>query len=47
MQKQIANFIENSLSPNLCGYREGNNAQHALTVLIEKWKISLERLLTL
>ena len=43
MQKQIANYIENSLSPNLCGYRKGYNAQHALTVLIEKWKISLDK----
>ena len=40
MQKQIANYIENSLSPNLCGYRKGYNA---LTVLIEKWKISLDK----
>ena len=43
MQKQIENYIENSLSPNLCGYRNGYNAQHALTVLIEKWKISLDK----
>ena len=43
MQKQMANYIENSLSPNLCGYRKGYNAQNALTVLIEKWKISLDK----
>ena len=44
MQKQIANYIENSLSPNLiCDYRKCYNAQHALTMLIEKWKISLDK----
>ena len=28
---------------NLCGYIKGYNAQHVLTVLIEKWKISLDK----
>ena len=30
MQKQISSFIEKHLSPYLCGYRKGYNAQHAL-----------------
>ena len=31
------------LSPYLCGYRKGFNAQHALLSLIEKWRISLDK----
>ena len=42
MQKQISSYIEKHLSPYLCGYRKGYNAQHALVSLIEKWKISLD-----
>ena len=30
MEKQITPFIDNPLSPYLCGYRKGSNAQHAL-----------------
>ena len=36
LQKQINNYIENILSPYLCGNRKGYSTQHALTCLIEK-----------
>ena len=42
MQKQISLFVEKYLSPYLCGYRRGYNAQHALIALIEQWKKSLD-----
>ena len=38
LQKQINNYIENILSPYLCGY----STQHALICLIEKWKKILD-----
>ena len=31
------------LSPFLCGYRKGYNAQYALTAMIEKWKNCLDK----
>ena len=43
IQRQIINHIDTYLSPYLCGYRKGFNAQHALTSLIEKWKLSLDK----
>ena len=43
MQKQIGAFMDIYLSPYLCGYRKGFNAQHALLSLIEKWRISLDK----
>ena len=42
MQKQINKYVESYLSPYLCGYRKGYNAQYALTLMIEKWKQSLD-----
>ena len=42
MQKQMKNHIEKYLSPFLCGYRKGFNAQYALVAMIEKWKESSE-----
>ena len=42
MQNQIEGFIEKHLSPYLCGYRKGYNAQYALTAMIEKWKLSID-----
>ena len=42
MQKQMIVYIENHLSPFLCGYRKGYNAQHALLSLLEKWRIVLD-----
>ena len=43
IQKQIAMYFKEHLSPYLCGYRKGFNAQHALIALIEKWKITLDK----
>ena len=42
MEKQITPFIDKHLSPYLCGYRKGYNAQHALLSLLEKWRKSLD-----
>ena len=36
MQKQMIAYIEKFLSPYLCGYRKGFNAQYALLAMIEK-----------
>ena len=38
MQEQMIEFIGDHLSPFLCGYRKGYNAQYALIAMIEKWK---------
>ena len=35
--------MDKHLSPFLCGYRKGYNAQYALTAMIEKWKKCLDR----
>ena len=43
MQKQLILYINNFLSPYLCGYRKGYNAQNALVTLFEKWKASLDK----
>ena len=43
MQKRITPYINEYLSPCLCGYRKGYNAQHALLSLLEKWKKSLDK----
>ena len=42
MQKQIIKYVEKYLSSYLCGYRKGYNTQYALTLMIEKWKHSLD-----
>ena len=42
MQKQMISHIEKFLSPYLCGYRKGFNAQHALISMIETWKKCLD-----
>ena len=38
MQKQIVGYMENFLSPYLCGCRKNFNTQNALLALIENWK---------
>ena len=43
MQEQMIAFIGDHLSPYLCGYRKGYNAQYALIAMIEKWKKSLDK----
>ena len=42
MQKQMVTYMENFLSPYLCGYRKGFNSQYALLAMIEKWKKCLD-----
>ena len=44
MQYQMKPYIEKYLSPYLCGYRKGYNSQYALIAMIEKWKISLDKI---
>ena len=43
MQGQMKSYIDKYLSPYLCGYRKGFNAQYALTAMIEKWKTWLDK----
>ena len=43
MEKQVSVYVDNFLSPFLCGYRKGFNAQYALLLLLEKWRISLDK----
>lgn len=43
IQKQIGAYMDLFLSPFLCGYRKGFNAQHALLSMLEKWRISLDK----
>ena len=43
IQKQLVAYIDQYLSPFLCGYRKGYSPQTALVSLIEKWKISLDQ----
>ena len=43
IQKQLGSHINNFLSPYLCGYRKGFNAQHVLLALLDKWITILEK----
>ena len=43
MQKQISEYINQFLSPFLCGYRKGFSTQTALVWLIKKWKHQLDK----
>ena len=42
MHKQISFYIDQFLSPYMCGYRKGFSTKHALLSLIEKWKKMLD-----
>ena len=42
IQKQFSSFIDEFLSPYLCGYKKGFNTQYVLLSLIEKWKKTLD-----
>ena len=42
MQKEIVGYMENLLSPYLCGYRKNFNTQQAVLALIENWKKVLD-----
>ena len=43
MQGQISGYVNEFLSPFLCGYRKGYSAQHALSYMLEKWRISVDK----
>ena len=43
MDKQIGEYMEKYLSIYLCGYRKGYSCQHALLVMIERWKNILDK----
>ena len=44
MEKQIAAYMAEFMSPYLCGFSKGFSTQHdALIALIEKWKSSLDQ----
>ena len=43
MHMQISAYIKEHLSPYLCGFRKGYNTQHALMLLIERWKMALDQ----
>ena len=43
LHDQIAKYFEKYLSKYLCGYRAGFSTQHALIVMIEKWKAILDK----
>ena len=43
MQKQMGEYLERFLSEYLCGYRKGFNVQSALILLLEKWRVALDR----
>ena len=40
--KQLSAYTTNYLSTFLCGFRKDFSTQHALSHLLEKWKISLD-----
>ena len=42
MHKQIRFYIDQCLSPYICGYSKAFAAQHALLSLLEKWKKMLD-----
>ena len=42
MQSQLNEYINQFLSPFLCGYRTDISSQTALLPLIERWKIMLD-----
>ena len=41
LAKQMLLFVNKFLSPKICGYRQGNNTQHALIKLVETCKKTL------
>lgn len=43
MDKQTNSYLEKYLSPYLCGYRKGYSCQHALLIMIERWKACLDK----
>ena len=42
MFQQMSSFVDNVISPYLCGFRKGYSTQHALLLLMNKMKKSLD-----
>ena len=42
VNKQITDYIEPCLSSLLYGFRKGYTVQHALVIVLEKWKSSVD-----
>ena len=42
MSKQLSTFFKNILSKFQCGFRKGYSTQHCLSVILEKWKLSVD-----
>ena len=43
IQPQIVDYVQNFLSPFLCGYRKGYSAQHALLLMLERWRVFIDK----
>ena len=43
MFDQISLYIDDFLSPSLCGFRKGYSTQHCLTFMLERWKKALDK----
>ena len=43
MQKQITDYIGKFLFPFLCGYKKGFSTQYALSSLIDRWRLCLDK----
>ena len=43
LYNQLYSYFDNILSPNQCGFRNGNSAQQCLLVMIEKIKGSIDK----
>ena len=42
MYTEIIDFIENSLSPFLFGFRKGHSSEQCLVIMLEAWKKALD-----
>ena len=42
MHTEIIDFIENSLSPFLFGFRKGHSTEQCLVAMLEAWKLALD-----
>ena len=40
---QINSYIDSKLSKHQCGVRKGLSAQHCLLVMLEKWRVTLDK----
>ena len=41
--EDVSHYMDNKLSPYLCGFRKGYSTQHCLIVMLEKWKKALDK----